>query len=487
MEVAWQNWPMHAIRQTQQRAWSLWKRLPVRHRGALVLAIPLICLVATFGAWVLTRRSIVVAGSWVDHTQAILTDSYRLRLSLLNAETGIRGYVISGNPQFLVPYQTEEKELQKRLQRLQDATRDNPRQRARLQETDKAIQDKLEVLVTLQSNWRDNSVGPILIVPEIERLIIEGENRMDKIRQLLDVFEAEERSLLRRRQAANIRTQQWTTLLIGTLALVSLASCIGALLLFRYLERELISRADELSRLTAMLTQTNRNLEKQNQELDRFAYVASHDLKAPLRAIANLSEWIEEDIGELLPPDNRHQMELLRGRVYRLEALLNGLLDYSRIGRQRLEVEQVAVADVIADVIDTLSVTESVTEDVIITQDPNMPKIRTRPLLLWQVFNNLIGNAIKHNPNPKKTVHIAVAPAGAFYRFEVSDNGPGIAPEYHQKIFEIFQTLQARDTFESTGVGLAIIKKIIEAEGGIVGLEAKSGGGSTFYFTWPKH
>lgn len=247
-------------------------------------------------------------------------------------------------------------------------------------------------------------------------------------------------------------------------------------------EKALRNRADELARLTAVLAQTTANLEKRNSELDRFAYIVSHDLKAPLRAIANLSQWLEEDLAEQLTEDTRHQMNLLRGRVYRMEALINGLLQYSRVGRIRTELELVDVEALLADVIDSLAPPPNVT----ITLMPEMPTLWTERLPLEQVFANLISNAIKHNPQTNRQVVISVAENTDYYQFAVADNGPGIAPEFHEKVFVMFQTLESKDKVDNTGVGLAIVKKIIEDQGGSLSLESEPGQGATFRFTWPK-
>jgi hypothetical protein len=248
----------------------------------------------------------------------------------------------------------------------------------------------------------------------------------------------------------------------------------------RAVESALKARADELTYLTAVLAQTNTALEKRNFELDQFAYVTSHDLKAPLRAIANLSEWIEEDIADALTEDTRHQMNLLRGRVHRMEALINGLLQYSRVGRLETPTSLVSVADLLAEVIDSLAPT-SITIEI-----APVPTFVTQRLPLQQVFTNLISNAIKHHPRMDGKVRIFVQNLELFYEFAVADDGAGIAPQYHEKVFGIFQTLEPRDKSENTGIGLAIVKKIVEGQGGSISLESQEGQGATFRFTWRK-
>lgn len=241
-------------------------------------------------------------------------------------------------------------------------------------------------------------------------------------------------------------------------------------------ENELRERADELARLAAQL-------QKSNKELDQFAYVTSHDLKAPLRGIANLSRWLEEDLGAKITPDSKEHLELLRGRVNRMEALIDAILEYSRVGRVKLRPEQVDVEAMLRETTDLLAPPPGF--QVVVA--PGMPSFTTERMRLQQVFMNLVGNAIKHHHDkPNGRVEVSAEDAGAFWRFRVADNGPGIAPRFHDKVFVIFQTLEARDKVEGTGIGLALVKKIVESYGGAIRLDSDAGRGATFEFTWPK-
>lgn len=247
-------------------------------------------------------------------------------------------------------------------------------------------------------------------------------------------------------------------------------------------QQELQRRARELSTLNLLLAQTATLLEKQNAELNQFAYVASHDLKAPLRAIANLSQWIEEDVGDRLPSENQRQLQLMRGRVNRMESLINGLLEYSRIGRRKHMVETVDVGELIANTVDSLDPPASF--EVAIA--PAMPTLTTKVVALQQIFSNLITNAIKHHHRSEGSILISAQRIHQGYEFAVSDDGPGIASQYHDKVFGIFQTLKPRDEEENTGIGLSVVKKIVETEGGSVWIESESSRGTTFRFTWPE-
>lgn len=239
-------------------------------------------------------------------------------------------------------------------------------------------------------------------------------------------------------------------------------------------EQALRDRAAQLMRLT-------RELERSNRELDQFAYITSHDLKAPLRGIANLAHWLEEDLESVLTDETRHQMTLLQGRVQRMNALIDGILEYSRVGRVSQLREQVEVSVLLSEIVDLLDPQPPFT----VTIAPDMPTLLTERLPLQQVFMNLIGNALKHHDRPDGRIHIGVEPRDGFYEFSVTDDGPGISPRYHDKIFLIFQTLHARDQVEGTGVGLALVKKIIEQHGGTITVESAEGRGATFRFTWP--
>lgn len=251
----------------------------------------------------------------------------------------------------------------------------------------------------------------------------------------------------------------------------------------------------EVERKAEELLQLTRALEASNRELDQFAYIASHGLKAPLRAIANLSTWLEEDLEDILTSDACQQMKLLRGRVHRMEGLIDGILQYSRAGRFKGKLERLSVQQLLQETIELLS---SLPEVQIIIQ-PEMPTLITERVPLEQVFLNLISNALKYGqvPHPKtgeelqqskhpSKIEIRVREQDHFYEFAVADNGAGIVPEYQPKIWGIFQRLEARDQVEGTGIGLAVVQKTVEMRGGRVWVESDIGQGATFYFTWMK-
>ncbi len=237
-------------------------------------------------------------------------------------------------------------------------------------------------------------------------------------------------------------------------------------------------------------------LERRNLELDQFAYAASHDLKAPLRSIASLTEWLEEDVAGKLSAESTRHLALVRNRVRRMHALIEGIHQYATATRPSAPDERVDVRALVQDIVDEHNhgVRFSVTIGVL----PTLITDRTR---LWQVFANLIANAIKHHHRPSGNLAVAAEPVlrdgtTAWWRFSVSDDGPGIAPEHHAKIFVIFQTLSERSAERAAGsneaglglgLGLALVRKIVGDHGGVVEVRSAPGAGATFTFTWPAH
>jgi len=222
-------------------------------------------------------------------------------------------------------------------------------------------------------------------------------------------------------------------------------------------------------------------LARSNAELEQFAYVASHDLRAPLRNIDNLAEWIEEDLGPTASGKIAGYLEQLRGRVRRMEALTEDLLAYSRVGREEGEPVPVDTGALVGDLAELLAPPPGFR----IVAAAGMPTIRTPRAPIEQVFRNLISNAIKHHDRTDGLVEVRAARRGAFWEFTVADDGPGVPAEFRRKAFMMFQKLKSRDEVEGNGMGLALIKRIIESRGGRIRLEPGAERGATFVFTWP--
>lgn len=225
------------------------------------------------------------------------------------------------------------------------------------------------------------------------------------------------------------------------------------------------------------------DLEKINNELEQFAYIISHDLKAPLRAISSLAMFIEEDLGDLLKDDVKENFTLLKGRVKRMESLINGVLEYSRAGRMDKSAQKVDLNAVVDHIVDILSTNVKLEVKI----HNKLPTIYSNVIRIQQVIQNVISNSIKYNDKEVCKIDVSSKAISDFYEITLADNGPGISEKDREKVFGIFQTLQSRDTIESTGVGLSIVKKIIEDTGGKVWFDSNDEKeGAKFVFTWPK-
>jgi len=223
-------------------------------------------------------------------------------------------------------------------------------------------------------------------------------------------------------------------------------------------------------------------LESTNQTLTEFAYVVSHDLKAPLRGISSLATWIQKDYGEKLDKEGRELAELLVGRTQRMHNLIEGILHYSRIGRLESQKFKVDLEELVQQVVENISPPKHIK----VTMVDKLPPFMGDKIQLEQIFQNLLSNSIKFMDKPSGEIRIGCQENGSHWKFYVTDNGPGIEEKYFEKIFQLFQTLKPRDEFESSGIGLAVVKKIVEMHHGKVWVESTQGRGTTFFFTLPK-
>jgi light-regulated signal transduction histidine kinase (bacteriophytochrome) len=243
----------------------------------------------------------------------------------------------------------------------------------------------------------------------------------------------------------------------------------------------------EVERLRSELAAARRtiaDLEHVNAELDQFAYATAHDLRAPLRGIANLAAWIEEDLGSATPKKVREHVAMMKSRTARLDRLIIGLLAFARAGRVRQRPERVDVTELLHDTIDLLSPPEASRVMII----GAMPMMVAERYALQQVFLNLIGNALQHAGRKDVVVKISADDRPDEVEFVVADNGVGIPPEHHERVWQIFQTLASRDVTDTSGIGLAIVRRQVEAHAGRAWIDASrpTAEGVTFRFTWSR-
>ncbi len=238
----------------------------------------------------------------------------------------------------------------------------------------------------------------------------------------------------------------------------------------------------EQKRIEELMKRQATELARSNADLEQFAYVASHDLRAPLRAVANLTEWIEEGMQAEQSDEVRHHLRRLRQTVRRMERLTGDILQYSRAGRDPDEISRVDTAELLRDLNPLLALPEGFT----LIWEPDMPVFETAKSPLEQVFRNLVGNAFKHHNRRDGKIIVAVRDLTDFYEFSIIDDGPGIPAESLEKIFTMFFKLRSESQAEGTGIGLALVKRIVESHGGRVWAESVEGSGAIFRFTWPK-
>jgi len=237
-----------------------------------------------------------------------------------------------------------------------------------------------------------------------------------------------------------------------------------------------------MEKLNRNLESTIRKLERTNKELQEFTYVAAHDLKTPLRAIGVLAHWISTDYADKFDEQGQEQVKLLVERAERMSKLVDSLLEYSKTGEPSQKREEVDLNAVLSEVIAEIDPPENI--EIAIEND--LPAVMCDKMRMVQVFGNLLNNAVKYIDKPKGQIKVGCVEQDGFWKFSVADNGPGIEHRYFERIFKIFQTLSPRDGTDGTGIGLSIVKKIVELNGGRVWVESKPDEGSTFLFTLPK-
>jgi light-regulated signal transduction histidine kinase (bacteriophytochrome) len=236
-------------------------------------------------------------------------------------------------------------------------------------------------------------------------------------------------------------------------------------------------RAEELRRM-------NEALAKSNLDLQRFAYIASHDLQTPLRSISSFVDLVRSTYGEALEPQARDWLARTAQSVEHLQTLIRELLDYSRVDTEPRAFEPVAMGAALEHVRGLLEVPLRDANATLTTDE--LPEVMGDRSQLVQLLLNLVGNAIKYRRAEAPRIHVAATARDADWLFEVRDNGIGIAPKHHQQVFEIFKRLHDQKKYPGTGIGLAICRRVVDRHGGKIWVESKPGEGSTFFFTIAK-
>ncbi|HUU19697.1 MAG TPA: CBS domain-containing protein [Sedimentisphaerales bacterium] len=247
-------------------------------------------------------------------------------------------------------------------------------------------------------------------------------------------------------------------------------------------EEERKKAEEVLEKLNTYLESTVRELRRTNKELQEFAYITAHDLKTPLRGIGTLAEWLSTDYADKFDEQGQKHVKMLAERAKRADKLVDSILQYSSAGQLREEQEQMDLNTVLPEIIHEINTPENI-EITIVNE---LPVLMSRNTQIRQVFHNLLNNAVKHMDKEKGQIKVGCLEEEGFWKFSVTDNGPGIDRKYFKKIFKIFQTLSPPDKTESTGIGLSVAQKIVKLNGGRIWVESNPGEGSTFFFTLPK-
>jgi signal transduction histidine kinase len=466
----------------------------------------------------------------LDRNGPAVLAQMQLETALVNQESGLRGYALTGREQFLDPYRSgrsAERDQLRELERLTtgddmaQARRDTARVRARARAWQEQYAEPVIALVRSRGVGGGTSVRGAPDPTTGSHLFVEVRAALDRQSASLERVRASGRSHFR----SMVRFLTGTFIAIVMLIGIGIAGALLALRItttrpLRRLARSVrrISRGEfaheierggardvvdlgddvdamrrqivtELSGLRdahAQLDEQARELARSNAELEQFAYVASHDLQEPLRKVASFCQLIEQRYDDQLDDRGKQYIAFAVDGAKRMQQLINDLLAFSRVGRNAGDQPVVAGDDVLRQALASLA--EAIEEtNAQIEADP-LPRLRAEPALLAAVFQNLIGNALKFHGDRPPHVQISVERAqdAAEWVFSCTDDGIGIEPEYADRIFMIFQRLHPKDAYAGTGIGLAMCRKIVEYHGGRIWLDTEARDGcTTFRFTLP--
>jgi signal transduction histidine kinase len=474
----------------------------------IVLAFAVVILLSVADSYTnyLLSQKVRLNSQFLSRSEAIIRNSNRMHKTIIDMQSAFRGYLLTDDKSFLHSYYSGIKRVPEYLRVQRKLVGVNRRQRV--------ILDSIHMLHTQWVDYSSQLINSRMTLSDSYKDLFENKLKKQVGKKLNDdiavhffAFDKMEYTARKRHSQvllASIRHTHTISLIFLTLTMiVGFFSTIYIVVLItkriasmvRLAENissgqftvvtdtrndELTGLATSLNIMSGNLDKTIRELENRNTELNKFAYVVSHDLKAPIRGIHNVTKWIEEDLAHELSPQMEKYLDIIHQRTGRMEALINGLLDYARISMKTVP-ERVNTNSLVREITDLL-----VPRNFQLSID-RLPKLYTERLKLEQVFVNLISNAVKYSAQPNGDIRITCEENPDFYAFTIQDNGPGIDPVYHEKIFEIFQTLREKDEKESTGIGLAIVKKIMDERQETITVRSHTGAGTAFTFTWRKN
>ena len=478
-----------------------------------LLAFSLVLLLSIFdtGSNYLLSLKVERNTLFLNKSQEIIRHSTALHKSMIDMQSSFRGYLLTNDDQFLDGYQAGVQSVPQLISELKNLTRSNSIQLQLIDSINKLHHEWLHYagsLINARKNFDSKESIEnynFLFESQLKKQI--GKKINDYISKRFTEFDRIEyntRSLHSSNLEAAIRNTH-TFSLIFFISTIVIGAATALFIVYRITKRintmvllaenisggrfttlkdnnndELRSLSVSLNKMSESLQKNISELENRNAELDKFAYAVSHDLKAPIRGIHNVIAWSEEDLGNELSEQMKKNLDIISQRAKRMEHLINGLLDYARL-RKKTPSEFINVNDMVGEIV------ESIVPRNFNVEVHGLPVIYTERLKLEQVFANLISNAVKYTTKEKAQIVINCKEFPDHYEFSVKDNGIGIDPEYYDRIFEIFQTLREKDEKESTGIGLALIKRILDDQNCTIRVESTPGNGAEFIFTWPRN
>jgi signal transduction histidine kinase len=427
----------------------------------------------------------------VNRSQQILQKLENILSSVTDAETGQRGYLLTGRESYLEPYNLAINTVDRQIAALKTLAVTDPPQQQQLFILEPLIAKKfaeLQKTISLRRNKEFEAAIQVVLTDQ-------GKELMDRIRTALQQLQGQQyeqlQTWLKQKQEEAQRVQ-----LMFVVGIV--LNLMAFYLVYRAIQQEMTERRQAEASLrqlheqleakvqerTAELKEANTNLLYSNRELEQFAYVASHDLQEPLRAVNSYAQLLGRKYqGNLDAKADKYLGYIMEGAT-RMQQLINDLLDFSRVGTRGKELKPTACEAILSRVLENLQVAIAESQ-VLVTHDP-LPTVMGDETQLNQLFQNLIANAIKFRREEPPRVHVSTEQRENEWVFGVRDNGIGMEPEYFDRIFTIFQRLHSRAEYPGTGIGLAVCKKIVERHGGRIWVESELGVGTTFYFTIPQ-
>jgi signal transduction histidine kinase len=417
----------------------------------------------------------------VNHTHNVLAALGEMLSLLKDAQVGSRGFVITGQPIFLEPYQASQEKVPRQIELLRALTEDNPNQQHNIQVLQNLINDAF-------INWKNlielrrNETGVLMANAYVSGG--KGVLIFERNRAQIDAMQALEKELLakRERQAGSSARHIKAMIAFGSVAAYLIICGVFWLLRREIQQRQLADQA--LVDANNVLVRHASQLETTNNELESFSYSISHDLRIPLRAISGFARMLEEDYGDKIDGEGQRLLKVIRDNSKRMGDLIDDLLAFSRLGRKPVSTVEVDMNGLVVSAMEELQRKDECTNAKVVLDV--LPEAWGDRALLQQVWLNLISNAFKYSSTREQAVIcIAGKIDGNESVYSISDNGVGFDMQYYNKLFGVFQRLHGADEFPGTGVGLAIVQRIVARHGGHVWAESKIDQGATFFFALP--